>query len=53
MRNKYKNLQNRGQSQKGSSFVIPENRNQILADNNINYIHKNSFISNFDKKERE
>ena len=53
MRNKYKNLQNRGQSQKGSSFVIPENRNQILADNNINYIHKNSFISNFDKKERD
>ena len=52
MRNKYKNLQNRGQSQKGSSFVIPENRNQILIDNNINYIHKNSFISNLDRRER-
>jgi hypothetical protein len=52
MRNKYKNLQNRGQSQKGSSFVITEKRNQVIVDNNINYIHKNSFISNIDGKGR-
>ena len=51
MRNKYKNLQNRGESQKGSSFVIPERRNQIITDTNINYINKNSFISNFEKRE--
>ena len=51
MRNKYKNLQNRGQSPKGSSFVIPERRNQIITDTNINYISKNSFISTFEKKE--
>ena len=51
MRNKYKNLQNRGQSQKGSSFLIPEKRNQIISDNNINYINKNSFISNIDRKD--
>ena len=53
MRNKYKNLQNRGQSLKGGSFVIPERRSQISSDNNINFINKNSFVANLENKDKK
>ena len=51
MRNKYKNLQNRGQSQKGSSFVIPDKRNPVLSENSTNYINRNSFVSNLERRD--
>ena len=50
MRKKYKNMQNRGESQKGLSFAVPERRSQIITDNNGNNLNKNSFISNFERK---
>ena len=50
MRKKYKNLQKGGENQKGFSFVVPERRSQVISDNNIKNINKNSFISNFERK---
>ena len=50
MRKKYKNLQKGGESQKGFSFVIPERKSQVIPDNNIKNINKNSFVSSFERK---
>ena len=52
MRNKYKNLQNRGQSQKDNSYITEKNNNNINSNTKYNNINKNSFISNFDNKEK-
>ena len=52
MRNKYKNLQNRGQSQNDNSYIKTEKLNHLNTNKNINNINKNSFISNFDNKEK-
>ena len=52
MRNKYKNLQNRGQSQNDNSYTNLKKINQLQSNQRKNNINKNSFISNFDSKEK-
>ena len=52
MRNKYKNLQNRGQSKNDNSYTNLKKINQLQSKKRKNNINKNSFISNFDSKEK-
>lgn len=52
MRNKYKSLQNKGQPQNEKSHVISEKINSLSNNFRSNNINKNSFISNFDNKEK-
>ena len=52
MRNKYKNLQNRGQSQTDNSYIKTEKINHLNANHKSNDINKYSFVSNFDNTEK-
>ena len=52
MRNKYKNLQNRDQSKKENSYITSEKLNHLNSTSKYNNTNKNSFISNFDNKEK-
>ena len=52
MRNKYKTLQNRVQPQNESTNLKSEKLNHLNFNSNYNNINKNSFISNFDNKEK-
>ena len=52
MRNKYKNLQNKGQSNDENSYVISGKINNLGNNYKPNNPNKNSFISNFDNKEK-
>ena len=52
MRNKYKNLQNRGQSKNENSHITSEKINHLNNTSKYNNINKNSFISNIDNKEK-
>ena len=52
MRNKYKNLQNRGQSQNDNSYIKTEKINHLNANQKSNNINKYSFVSNFDNTEK-
>ena len=52
MRNKYKNLQNRPQSKIDNSYITSEKINHLNNPSKYNNINKNSFISNFDNKEK-
>ena len=52
MRNKHKNLQNRGQSQNDNSYTNLKKINQLQSNQKTNGINKNSFLSNFDSKEK-
>jgi hypothetical protein len=52
MRNKYKSLQSKGKPQNEKSYVISEKINSLSNNFKSNNINKNSFISNFDNKEK-
>ena len=52
MRNKYKNLQNKGQSKNENSHVISGKINNLGSNFKPNNANKNSFVSNFDNKEK-
>ena len=52
MRNKYKNLQNRGQLQNDNSYINLKKINQLQSNQRANNINKNSFVSNFYSKEK-
>ena len=52
MRNKYKNLQSRAQSKNDNSYTTNEKINNLNILSKYNNINKNSFISNFDNKEK-
>jgi len=52
MRNKYKSLQSKGKPQNEKSYVISEKINSLSNNFKSNNVNKNSFISNFDNKEK-
>ena len=53
MRNKYKNLQNRNQSPKNTTSILLSEKRNFISNLNTNNINKNSFISNYEKKEKD
>ena len=53
MRNKYKNLQNRNQSPKNTTSILLSEKRTFISNLNTNNINRNSFISNYEKKEKD
>ena len=52
MPNKYKNLQNKDQSKNENSYLISGKINNLGSNFKPNNTNKNSFVSNFDNKEK-